>query len=244
MDNRLSEAKPSSTDVQALFNRIAPVYDQLNDQLSFGLHHIWKRMAVKWADPQSGDRVLDLCCGTGDIALLLAEAVGEQGQVYGVDFACDLLAVASERAQKHTRLRPLRSAEMIWQEGDALNLAFADHSFDAATMGYGLRNVADIPQALRELHRVLKPGAKAAILDMNRPTQAMARSLQRWYLETFVVPNATQLGVRDEYVYINPSIERFPIGETQVAIAREAGFTAATHYTLSFGMMGILVVQK
>lgn len=227
-----------------MFNRIAPVYDQLNDQLSFGLHHVWKRMAVKWAEPQLGDRVLDLCCGTGDIALLLAEAVGEQGQVYGVDFACDLLAVASQRAREGARLKPLGGAEMIWQEGDALSLTFADNHFDAATMGYGLRNVADIPQALRELHRVLKPGAKAALLDMNRPTQEITRSLQRWYLETFVVPSATELGMRDEYVYINPSIERFPAGETQVAIARDAGFTEATHYPISFGMMGILVVRK
>lgn len=232
-----------SSDIQALFNRIAPVYDQLNDQLSFGWHHVWKRMAVKWSGAKGGDRVLDLCCGTGDITLLLAEAVGPQGQVYGVDFACELLVVAAERESRMGAAWGERP-RIVWQSGDVLRLEFPDQSFDAATMGYGLRNVVDIPQALRELHRVLKPGAQAAILDMNHPTDETLRRLQRWYLDQFVVPCATRLGMRDEYVYINPSIERFPSGPEQVAIAQEIGFTQATHYPIAFGMMGVLVLKR
>lgn len=243
---RLTAASdPSPAQVQSLFNRIAPVYDELNDQLSFGLHRVWKRMAVRWVNPPRGGLCLDLCCGTGDLALLLAQAVGAEGRVYGVDFACDLLAVAAGRSQRY---RPLPA--IVWQQGDALALEFADNTFDGATLGYGLRNVTDIPRCLAELHRVLKPGATAAILDMNRPISAWgpwAEALgqfQRWYLATVVVPNAARLGVREEYAYINPSLERFPQGPEQVELAKAAGFLAATYFPLAGGLMGMLVLQK
>lgn len=236
---------PDPQQIQSLFNRIAPVYDQLNDQLSFGLHRVWKRMAVGWVAPPPGGTCLDLCCGTGDLALLLAAAVGSQGQVYGVDFACELLQVAEGRAQ---RCRPL--PPIAWQQGNALALEFEDNYFDGATLGYGLRNVTDIPRCLSELWRVLKPGAKAAILDMNRPVsrgQPWAEILgqfQRWYLAAIVVPNATRLGVEEEYAYINPSIERFLRGPEQVELAKSVGFSSAIYYPLALGLMGMLVVQK
>ncbi len=234
--------QPAPSQVQSLFNSIAPVYDELNDQLSFGMHRIWKRMAVAWANLPEGGVGLDLCCGTGDLALLLADAVGAQGQVYGVDFACDLLAVADERAQ-----RCYPQPAILWQQGDALALDFPDRFFDGATLGYGLRNVGDIPRCLRELHRVLKPGASVAILDMNRPIGAMAnplRQFQEWYLENLVVPSAERLGVREEYAYINPSIERFPLGPMQVEMAKTAGFSQAIYYPLALGLMGMLVAKK
>jgi demethylphylloquinol methyltransferase len=233
-------AEPAT--VQRLFNRIAPVYDPLNDQLSFGMHRIWKRMAVSWVNLPIGGVALDLCCGTGDLALLLAEAAGAQGQVYGVDFACELLGIAQARTQ---RLRPL--PRVTWQQGDALALDFADGFFDGATLGYGLRNVGDIPRCLAELHRVLKPGAIAAILDMNRPMGPAAvplRQFQTWYLENFVVPSAERLGVREEYAYINPSLERFPLGSAQVEMAKAAGFGQVVYYPLALGLMGMLVLRK
>ncbi|NJN32085.1 MAG: bifunctional demethylmenaquinone methyltransferase/2-methoxy-6-polyprenyl-1,4-benzoquinol methylase UbiE [Synechococcales cyanobacterium RM1_1_8] len=235
-------APPRPEQVQALFNRIAPVYDQLNDQLSFGLHRVWKRMAVSWVGLQPGQVALDLCCGTGDLALLLAQQVGAQGQVYGLDFAWELLAVAEQRAERD-RPRPA----ILWQQGDALNLAFEDQFFDGATLGYGLRNVGDIPRCLAELYRVLKPGARATILDMNRPISdfsGVLRQFQSWYLDNLVLPNATRLGVREEYAYINPSIERFPLGPEQVKLAQAAGFRQATYYPLALGLMGALVLER
>jgi demethylphylloquinol methyltransferase len=232
-------ASASAPEVQALFNRIAPVYDRLNTQLSFGLHWIWKGMAVEWAGARPGSRMLDLCCGSGDLAMLLGRAVGQTGLVYGVDFATELLAVAAQRSAKRYPPLPIK-----WHWGDALALDFPDSFFEGATMGYGLRNVADIPQALRELHRVLKPGGKAAILDMHQPDARPVRSFQAWFLERQVVPRATALGVRSDYEYINPSIERFPRGPEQVQLALEAGFTKAVHHPLAMGMMGILVVQR
>ncbi len=229
----------SSSEIRAIFDRIAPVYDQLNDWLSLGQHRIWKQMAVKWSNPRPGDTCIDLCCGSGDLALRLARQVGPTGYVYGVDFSPQQLAIAQERSQHQYPHPPIS-----WVEADVLNLPFDDNKFDAATMGYGLRNVTDIPRSLKELHRVLKPGAKAAILDFHRPSNSHLRAFQQWYLDTLVVPVAQQLGLTEEYAYISPSLDRFPTGREQVELARQAGFAAPTHYPIAGGMMGVLVVKK
>jgi len=226
--------------IKTIFNRIAPVYNQLNDWLSFGQHRIWKLMAVKWSSAGPGNTCLDLCCGSGDLALLLAKQVGLTGCVFGVDFSAEQLAVAARRARPF--LAPASPISCI--EADALDLPFADNYFDCATMGYGLRNVTDIPRSLQELHRVLKPGASAAILDLHRPSNSLMRSFQQFYLDTLVVPIAQQFGMTQEYAYINPSLEKFPIGQQQVAIAKKAGFAAATHYPIAGAMMGVLVLAK
>lgn len=229
----------TSDRVRTLFNRIAPVYDQLNTWLSLGQHRVWKQMAVKWSGAKPGDTCLDVCCGSGDLALLLAQQVGVSGRVIGLDFAAEQLAIAHQRTQQR-----YPTPSITWLEGDALTLPFSDHEFDAATMGYGLRNVTDIPRSLKELHRVLKPHAKAAILDFHRPTNAQIRTLQQWYLDAIVVPAAHQFGLTEEYAYIAPSLDRFPIGVEQVTLARQAGFASATHYPIAGGTMGVLVVMK
>jgi demethylphylloquinol methyltransferase len=218
--------------VQSLFDRIAPVYDDLNDTLSLGQHKIWKLMAVKWCAPQPGDVGLDLCCGSGDVAVLLADRVGSCGQVYGVDFAIEQLKIAQQR-------RP----DVHWVQANVLQLPFHEAHFDCATMSYGLRNVSDIPASLAELYRVLKPGAKAAILDMHRPENVWVRGFQEWYLDNVVVPAAQRLGFTDEYAYIAPSLDQFPIGSEQVRIAQQVGFHAI-HYPIAAGTMGVLVVTK
>jgi ubiquinone/menaquinone biosynthesis methyltransferase len=233
---------PTAADIQGLFNRIAPVYDRLNERLSFGLHRVWKQMAVGWSGAAPGHTALDVCCGSGDLTLMLARSVGATGTVYGVDFSADLLAVAAERWTRRSPLVP--PATLQWVQGDALALPIETSTIDAATMGYGLRNLTDIPQGLGELRRVLKPGAKAAILDFHRPQGALAKQLQRWYLEALVVPTARDLGLTDEYAYIGPSIDRFPTGPEQVALARQAGFERAVHYPIAGGLMGVLVVGR
>jgi demethylmenaquinone methyltransferase/2-methoxy-6-polyprenyl-1,4-benzoquinol methylase len=225
--------------VQALFNRIAPVYDQLNDGLSLGLHRVWKLMAVQWSGATPGATCLDVCCGSGDVTQLLAQQVGPNGHVVGVDFAASQLAIAQQRNDQRRSPLPI-----TWVEGDALHLPFDDSTFDAATMSYGLRNVASIPDSLRELHRVLKPGATVAILDFHRPSSDLVRQFQHWYLATVVVPMAKDLGMEDEYAYLAPSIDRFPIGAEQRAIAHQVGFRQAIHYAIAGGLMGVLVATR
>lgn len=234
----IAHPPPTPDDIQAIFDRIAPVYDQLNHTLSLGQHRIWKLMTVKWSHPPAGGIGLDLCCGSGDLTQMLAQQLGNQGQAIGLDFSQEQLTIARQRStdQPHRRI--------IWQLGDALNLPFAPDTFDCATMGYGLRNVADIPRCLRELHRVLKPGAKAAILDFHRPSQPWLQAFQSWYLQAIVVPTAQNLGLKDEYAYIAPSLDRFPTGEQQVKLARQAGFAQAIHYPIANDMMGVLVLTK
>ena len=237
---------PMTNEIQSIFNRIAPVYDQLNDWLSLGQHRIWKEMAVKWSGAKSGDTALDLCCGSGDLALRLARQTGATGKVYGVDFSPNLLEKASLRSQRQYPQPALAmpAVGIAWVEADVLNLPFEDNQFDAATMGYGLRNVKDIPRSLQELYRVLKPGAKAAILDFHRPSNPQLRALQQLYLDNFVVSVASYLGLKEEYAYISPSLDRFPIGREQIELARQVGFAVATHYPIVNGMMGVLVVSK
>ncbi|MEL4894824.1 bifunctional demethylmenaquinone methyltransferase/2-methoxy-6-polyprenyl-1,4-benzoquinol methylase UbiE [Crocosphaera sp. Alani8] len=229
----------SATDIQSIFDRIAPVYDRLNSWLSFGQHRIWKQMAVNWSEPKIGHTGLDICCGSGDLSQLLALKVGQTGRVIGLDFSPELLAIAAHRCNYKYPLLPLE-----WVQGDALNLPFEDNTFDCVTMGYGLRNVTDITRCLQEIYRVLKPLAKVAILDFNRPSEPWQWAFQRWYLDNLVVPLAQYYGLKDEYAYIMPSLERFPIGTEQVKLAQEVGFNLVTHYPIAGGMMGVLVGSK
>lgn len=217
------------------------MYDQLNDWLSLGQHRIWKRMTVSWSRAKSGDEVLDICCGSGDLAFLLSDKVGPEGKVVGLDFAPQQLAVAAQRQRDSLKASKM---DMRWQEGDALRLPFGDGEFDAVTMGYGLRNVASIPTCLREIVRVLRPGKTAAILDFNNATNQLVAGFQELALANVVVPVARQFGMESEYKYLLPSIRRFPIDRELVRLAREAGFREAVHYEIAVGLMGVLVATK
>lgn len=225
--------------IRRIFDQVAPVYDPMNFWLSFGQHRIWKQMTVKWSGASLGHTCLDICCGSGDLTQLLARRVGAIGCVTGVDFSANLLAVARQRADQAFHPLPI-----TWVEADALDLPIANHTIDAITMGYGLRNLVDIPRGLAEIHRVLKPGSRAAILDFHRPANASYRAFQQWYLDQVVVPLARQFGVTDEYAYIAPSLDRFPTGPEQVKLAQEVGFSRVIHYPIVGGTMGVLVVTK
>lgn len=230
---------PSAAEVQALFDRIAPTYDQLNGWLSLGQHIIWKQMTVKWSGATSGSTCLDVCCGSGDLTQLLARQVGLGGQVYGLDFSPQQLAIAHQKAA----FMPWQD-RIQWVQADALNLPFAEQTFDALTMGYGLRNVVNIPACVAELFRVLKPGGSAAILDFNRSSHAWIRAFQQWYLQAIVVPVAAHYGLAEDYDYLESSLARFPQGPEQVEIGLSAGFEQAKHYEIAGGTMGVLVLLR
>jgi len=230
---------PTATAIASLFGRIAPVYDSLNFWLSLGQHQVWKAMTVGWSDCQEGDQVLDVCCGTGDLTRQLAKRVGLSGQVVGLDFCPELLAIAAQQQQQTYPQYPVQR-----QQGDALALPFPDHFFDGATMGYGLRNVGNIPQALAELQRVLKTGKTVAILDFNHPRAAWIKSFQDYYLNHIVLTVADYCQVAEEYAYIQGSLDRFPSGQEQVKLAYSAGFSRVVHYEIAGGLMGVLVARK
>jgi len=204
-----------------LFNGISSRYDVLNDALSLGQHRVWKRAAVQWARPPAGGAALDVCTGSGDMAFELARAVGPDGDVTALDFAPGLLARARGRDEAASPAAARRRAPIAWVEGDAMALPFPAASFDAATMGYGLRNVASPACALAELRRVLRPGARAAVLDFNNPREApVVDAIQSLALDRVVVPVATASGLRDEYAYLRPSIEAFATARRVARLGR------------------------
>lgn len=236
------ESETMSDSRQGLFNNISKDYDELNDMLSLGQHRVWKKMTIQWARAQAGDRALDICCGSGDIALQLAKQVGMSGSVVGLDFAQNMLDYADSRQRGLPRFGDQCSVE--WVQGDAMQLPFPDEEFDAITMGYGLRNVSDRPKALSEIYRVLKPQKWAAVLDFNHSSNEVVDTFQNFVLENVVVLAARDRGLEKEYEYLRPSILAFPSGKEQELLAFEAGFSRAAHYEIGFGNMGVLVVQK
>lgn len=201
-----SPEQQRAAQINALFAAIARRYDRLNDVLSLGLHRRWKRRLVTLAG-QPRD-VLDLCCGTGDLARRFT------GRVVGADFTTEMLQVAATRTM---RIR--------WVQADALRLPFTDNAFDVVSVGYGLRNLVDLPAGLDEIHRVLRPGGKLLSLDFGKPECAIWRRLYFAHLR-FWVPVLGWLlaGNRAAYAYILPSLENYP-GQRGVQAAMErAGF--------------------
>ncbi|KAM0961938.1 hypothetical protein ACFX2I_021128 [Malus domestica] len=231
----------SSTERQALFNRIAPVYDNLNDLLSLGQHRIWKRMAVSWSGAKMGETVLDLCCGSGDLAFLLSEKVGSNGKVIGLDFSKEQLSVASSRQKLKSKACYLN---IEWVEGDATELPFSDGHFDAITMAYGLRNVVDKHKAMKEIFRVLKAGSRVSILDFNKSTNPIVSSVQDLMIDNVVVPVASGFGLEEDYKYLKISITEFLTGDELEKLALDVGFSNARYYEIGGSLMGNLVATR
>lgn len=198
-------------------------------------------MAVSWSGAKMGDRVLDLCCGSGDLAFLLSEKVGSNGKVTGLDFSKEQLSIASHRQN----LVPKACCNNIeWVEGDALDLPFPEGYFDAITVGYGLRNVVDKHRAMQEMFRVLKPGSRVSVLDFNKSTQPFPASIQEWMIDNVVVPMATGYGLAKEYEYLKSSIREFLTGKELEKLALQVGFSSARHYEIGGGLMGNLVAKR
>ena len=227
--DRIATADGKRRYVRALFATIADRYDLITIVLSYGQDRRWKRRLADLADPHRGAAVLDLATGTGDIALVFAS---HGARVVGLDITTRMIELARIKA-------PAESAT-AFLVGDMLALPFPSSSFDIVTTGYGLRNVPDLPRAVDEILRVLKPGGQALSLDFNRPSNALIRTVYLWYL-TIVGGTLGWLLHRDPdtYRYIPASIRQYP-GAAKVARLMEArGFSRARHYPVLGGLMAI-----
>ena len=227
----LPSAEEKHDYVQAMFEDIAQRYDLLNDVMTGGLHRGWKNLVVRLSGAQPGQRVLDACTGTGDIAVRLARAVGPAGEVVGLDFSPRMLAVARQRP-----------GPITWVEGDLMALPFEDGRFAAVTVGYGLRNVTSIPGALQEIKRVLQPGGRMVSLDLGKPTVPVWRACFYAYFR-HVVPRIGQLiaGTKDAYTYLPESLADFPAQEGLRRLMVEAGFQDVSCRSLMGGAAAVHV---
>jgi demethylmenaquinone methyltransferase/2-methoxy-6-polyprenyl-1,4-benzoquinol methylase len=214
--------------VRAMFDRIAPIYDAMNRAFTMGLDGRWRRLAAASA-VRPGDRVLDAACGTGDLAIAAREAGGD---VTGLDFSERML----ERARR-------KSDAVEWVLGDVLALPFDDAAFDAATIGFGIRNVEDLDAGLRELARVVRPGGRLAVLEITRPKGVLRPFFKLWF--DVLIPLAGKLlpgGVA--YSYLPASVRRFPGPDELADALRRAGFADVSHRLLAGGIVSLHVGRR
>jgi demethylmenaquinone methyltransferase/2-methoxy-6-polyprenyl-1,4-benzoquinol methylase len=207
-----------------MFDRIAPVYDLMNRVMTAGLDLRWRRLAAA-AVVRPGDRVLDAACGTGDFAL--ADLRAGAGDVTGLDFSERMLA----RARR-------KSSEVEWLPGDMLALPFADGTFDAATVGFGVRNVADLELALRELRRVLRPDGRLAILEVTQPRGLLKPFFGVWF-DRIVPVLGRALPGGSAYTYLPASVKRFPPAGELAALMGACGFDSVSYRLLAGSIVAL-----
>ena len=220
--------------VNELFSAIARRYDLVNDLQSFRLHRRWKRRLIELAAPRPGLRALDVCCGTGDLALALARC---GAQTVGLDFSEAMLEVAAARSSRGEPVQFVR--------GDAQRLPFPDDCFDIVTVGYGLRNLASWEAGLRQVQRVARPGGRLAVLDFGQPDNPLWRALYFAYLRS-LVPLLGGLfgGSASAYAYIRQSLADYPPQQALAARLRQLGLAKVGLINLLGGVMAIHHAEK
>jgi demethylmenaquinone methyltransferase/2-methoxy-6-polyprenyl-1,4-benzoquinol methylase len=242
-----SPGEQRAAKVGELFASIAGRYDLINDIQSFGLHRAWKRRVVRLARVQPGERALDLCCGTGDLALALAKRGAE---VTGLDFSEAMLRVARE---KSLRLRSASAqsavhdpkSEVEFVCGDAQRIPFADETFDVLTIGYGLRNLADLDAGLRDMWRVTRPGGRLLALEFGKPDNSVWRAIYFGYLKLLLpVFGRIFCGNAAAYGYIVESLKHYPAQQAVAERMRAPGWRNVQVINLMGGIMSIHCAEK
>ena len=236
-----SDRTSAARAVREMFTSIAPRYDLLNHVLSFNVDRVWWRRTARTFRhilARSDARILDLCCGTGDMAFaLLREAGKSSAQIVGADFSHAMLRQAALKSAD-------RMASPEWIEADALNLPFPDAHFDLVTSAFGFRNLADYDVGLREIARVLRSGGECGILDFGEPKGVMG-ALYRIYFKQVLPRVGTVIsGVRGPYAYLPASVERFPSPEEMLRRMQTAGFAEASWTPYTFGIAGLYRGKK
>ena len=221
--------------VRGVFDSVATRYDLMNDLMSLGVHRLWKRFAMQLTGVRAGQRVLDLASGTGDLAARLAGLVGPAGLVVMSDINAAMLAQGRDRMLDDGRVGNVRYAQL-----DAEALPFPAGSFDCVTIGFGLRNVTHKERALAEMHRVLRPGGRALVLEFSHPTAAPLRAAYDLY-SFQVLPRLGRLVANDEasYRYLAESIRMHPDQETLKGMMEAAGFERCDVHNLTGGVVAV-----
>jgi demethylmenaquinone methyltransferase / 2-methoxy-6-polyprenyl-1,4-benzoquinol methylase len=238
-----SDVDSAARSVRAMFTSIAPRYDLLNHVLSFNVDRLWwRRTARAFAHTLSRPeaRVLDLCCGTGDMTFALGRQAGNSApQILGADFSHAMLQRALSKASRATS-----QSVPHWIEADALSLPFSSAHFDLVTSAFGFRNLADYDAGLREIARVLRPGGECGILDFGEPRGMMGRFYRIYFNKVLPRVGTMISGVRGPYAYLPASVERFPAPEEMLTRIRLAGFAEASWTPYTFGIAGLYKGKK
>jgi demethylmenaquinone methyltransferase/2-methoxy-6-polyprenyl-1,4-benzoquinol methylase len=214
------------------FNRVAPKYDYMNSLLSMGIQHVWKRAAIRMLEIQPGQKVLDVCGGTGDLSILAARRTGGDGQVVIYDINRAMIEAGRPKIDPYPDL-----AHISYVQGDAEQISFDDHTFDVAMVGYGIRNVTHLKRGFSEMHRVLKPGGQILCLEFSRPANALFRSLYDFYSFN-IMPflGALVAGSAESYACLPETIRMFPLPDELVSIFKDIGFGKVHYDTMTNGI--------
>jgi demethylmenaquinone methyltransferase / 2-methoxy-6-polyprenyl-1,4-benzoquinol methylase len=216
--------------VRAMFDRITPSYDRMNRLMSLGMDGSWRALAVRASGVAPGDAALDVCCGTGDLAIELLDAVSTRGRVVGLDFSQAMLDAARRK-----------SAQVEWVRGDALALPFGDGEFAAATIGFGMRNLADPLRGFAELGRVVRPGGRVVCLELTDPPAWAAPFARLWTDRAVPLLGRLVASETDAYRYLPASVHRFPPADRLAAIMGRAGLRRVRYRRLSGGAVAVHV---
>jgi demethylmenaquinone methyltransferase/2-methoxy-6-polyprenyl-1,4-benzoquinol methylase len=214
------------------FDTIARKYDVMNTLLSFGIHYLWKRKAIRLLGLKPGDRVIDVCGGTGDLSILAVKKVNPAGRVVLYDINRKMMATGKEKATNRAARK-----KILHVQGDAEKIAFGAQAFDAALVGFGIRNLTHPEEGFREMYRVLKPGGRFMCLEFSKPTAPLFRRLYDFY-SFRIMPFLGLLfvGSRRAYTYLPESIRMFPTPQRLSAILEEIGFSEVTYRKLTNGI--------
>ena len=231
---RPSPSSPEfAAQVRTMFDRIAGVYDLMNTAMTAGMHHRWRQRAADRAELRPGEAALDLCCGTGDLAFELAGRVGADGAVVGCDFSEPMLVLARRKAAERG------ASQVRFEWADAMELPYEDGSFDAVTVGFGMRNLVDLDRGIAEVVRVLKPGGRAVILEITQPRRAPLSSFYSLWFDRIVPLLGAVARNRAAYSYLPESVKRFPAPEGLAATMAEAGLQQVRYLIVAGGIIAI-----
>ncbi|USQ13877.1 bifunctional demethylmenaquinone methyltransferase/2-methoxy-6-polyprenyl-1,4-benzoquinol methylase UbiE [Legionella lytica] len=226
--------------VAEVFHSVAKNYDMMNDLMSLGIHHLWKRYTIELSHVRPGQVVLDLAGGSGDLTRLLCKKVGDTGRVVLADINSAMLNVGRDRLLDEGLYK-----NIDFVQANAQCLPFVDNNFHCITMGFGLRNVTDKDEALRSMYRVCKPGGKVMILEFSTPSFPGLKPVYDWYSFN-ILPKIGKLFAQDEasYKYLAESIRMHPNQQTLKKMIEDAGFEDCTYHNLSGGIVALHVAYK